>query len=182
MTLYAFFFFQKLVFINGLFIYFPFQSQLSLPPLLLVPPSHYPPSTCPPPFLLRKGEASHGYHRALTHQVAVILGKSSTWATQGSPVRGKESKSMQYSQLSCHFRSPTCRIPKTQLHDSSMCTEGLAKSVPFMLSMNPSGPMLVGSVGFSCGVLTLLSPSSVFPNLHLLFGCGSLNQFPSVAG
>ena len=54
--------------------------------------------------------------------------------------------------------------------------------------MRPCGPRLVDSVGFIIMSLTYLapknpfSPSAGFPKLHLVFGCGSLDLFLSVAG
>jgi hypothetical protein len=85
--------FLKLVYF---FIYI--LKSASLYPLLPVSP--FPPHICPPPFLLRKGEASHGYQQALEYQVAVGLGTyPPSNARQGSPAaRGKEFKGRQQSQ------------------------------------------------------------------------------------
>jgi hypothetical protein len=58
----------------NLFIYFNPQSQLPCPLVLPVTPSYLPSteySSNTPPFLLREGEASHGYQPALAYQVDI---------------------------------------------------------------------------------------------------------------
>ena len=105
--------------------------QLSLPPFLVVPPS--PPPSSRPPFLFRKGEASHGYQPALAYQVAVRPGASSPIvARQGSPVRDKGPKGRQWSQ-----RQPLFLLLGVPHEDSdaqllSMCQD--PRSIPCMLS------------------------------------------------
>lgn len=72
---------------------FTSQTPLPLPPLLPVLPSSISPPSVPWPFLLRKGEAFHGYQPTLAYKVILRLGTSSSVeARQGSPVSGKESK------------------------------------------------------------------------------------------
>lgn len=82
----------------SVFIYFTSQSQLPLPF------SSQPWSLSPQ----RRG-GLHGCQPSLAYRVAVELGSSSTEATQGSPVGGKESKAGNRVRDSpcCCLRSPT---------------------------------------------------------------------------
>ena len=82
-------------------------------------------------------------------------------------------------------------MKKTKLHNDYMCVEGLGSSMHVLWLVvqslwAPLGPRLVDSVGFLVVSLTPLAPSSPssarFPGLCLMFGCGSLHLFPSVAG
>ena len=74
---------------------------------------------------------------------------------------------------------------KTELHNSYIYAEGLCS-----VSVSPYGPRLVDFVGFLVMSLTplVLTILSFLPflcmiaKLCLVFGCGSLHLFPSVAG
>jgi hypothetical protein len=86
-------------------------------------------------------------------------------------------------------RNPTRRSIYTTVTNA----EGLGKShagflVVSTVSRSPYEPKLVNFVGFLLIssiplVFTILPPppSTGFPKLHLMFGCGSLYLFPSVA-
>jgi hypothetical protein len=69
---------------------------------------------------------------------------------------------------------------ETKLHNCNLCAEGLGQShadslVGCSVSVSPCEPRLVDSVGF---LDPSGSSSAEFPKLHLIFGCGSLHQFP----
>ena len=77
---------------------------------------------------------------------------------------------------------------KTKLYNCSIYAEGLGQSHAGSLVVGPVSEPLGSFCGFSCGVLNPSgsynpsSPSfSEFSKLGLMFGCGSLHLFPSVA-
>jgi hypothetical protein len=76
---------------------------------------------------------------------------------------------------------------KTKLYNCYICAEGLGPShqcslIGGSISVSLCGPSLVDSVGFLMVSLTpgSYNPSSTlstrFPELQLMFGCGSLHQ------
>ena len=174
---------QPQPFVNNLCIYFTFWSQLSLPLLFQILPSQLTSHPSTPPHLLRKGEAYHGCQPSLAYQIAVELGPSSAIeARQGSPVRQRpqrqatESETTPAAALGVPHKDWAAQL----LH---VCTG--FRSVLCMLSgwqFSLCGPLMAQVSWFwrfSCGVLDLsgsFNPS--FPSSS----CGSLHQFPSVAG
>jgi hypothetical protein len=82
---------------------------------------------------------------------------------------------------------------KTHLHNCYIYAEGLGQThagslVGGSVSVSPYRPRLVDSVGFvvvpliSWLLQTVLSLSSGFPKLYLMFGSGSLHLFLSLLG
>ena len=79
---------------------------------------------------------------------------------------------------------------RTQLHNCYLHAEGLDTSqacslIGSLFCRSPDWPRFIDSLGFIVVFLTPLdlfnrsSPSSTgCPKLHLVFGCGSLHQFP----
>ena len=90
--------------------------------------------------------------------------------------------------------APTVWSPtKTKLHSCNVCTEDVGQTqagylVVSSASLSHYGPRLVSYVGFLVVSSISLTHririflSARFPELCLMFGCESLNLFPSVTG